>query len=231
MAKCKVGTPIASFSELILDFALCANFMYHKSIVRGILSYKVNVVIKILILSDFLVFSAVNLFSPVFAIFVERKVQGAGLKDVGIATTLYFIFKAVAEMPIGAWLDKIKSETRDLCAALGGTLVMALVYFSYTFVDQKWELFVAQAVLGLAAAFAFPGWYILFTRHVDKEKEGVEWSMYDVSMGIGIGGAATLGAFIADYYGFDALFVVVGCITVVGSLLLLTIRRKLKTIN
>jgi len=204
--------------------------MYHKSIVRGILSYKVNVVIKILILSDFLVFSAVNLFSPVFAIFVEDRIWGAGLKTVGIATTLYFIFKAVAEMPIGAWLDKTKSEVRDLGCALGGTLAMALVYFSYIFIDTTWELFLAQAILGLAAAFAFPSWYILFTRHVDEKKEGVEWSLYDVSMGIGIGAAATLGAFIADYYGFNTLFITVGCITVVGSLLLLTIRRRLKTI-
>jgi MFS family permease len=83
--------------------------------------------------------------------------------------------------------------------------------------------------MGLAAAIAFPGWYSIFTKHVDKGKEGFEWSLYDVVLGLGMAGMAALGGFLADAYGFNVLFVLISGFTLMGALLLLVIKNRIYT--
>ncbi len=201
--------------------------MFHRSALKSILNYKVNIVIKVLIMSDFIIFSAGNLLAPIFAIFVMERIHGAGLEVVGICASLYYIAKALVELPVGRFIDKTKSEKDDLWTALLGTILTAVIYVVYMFIDQVWQLYVAHIILGMAAALAYPGWYSIFTRHVDKDKKGVEWSLYDVMMGIGMSISAALGAFIADYYGFNTLMMIAFVVTTIGALLLISIRNKI----
>jgi len=201
--------------------------MYYRSIVRSIVDYKINFVIKILILSDFLIFVASNLLSPIFAIFILQKISGATIETVGICATIFYASKAIFEIPVGKFIDRTVSEKDDLYSALLGTILAAGVYLSYCFLTSVWQIYAAQFVLGLGAALAYPGWYAMFTRHIDGDKKAVEWSVYDVSMALGIAMAASLGAFIADKYGFYALFIVISAVTVVGALSLLMVKNKI----
>lgn len=201
--------------------------MYYRSIVRSIMNYKINLVIKILILSDFLIFVASNLLSPIFAIFILQKISGATMETVGICASIFYASKAIFEIPVGRFIDKTMSEKDDLYSALLGTVLTAGVYLSYCFLTSVWQIYLAQVVLGLCAAMAYPGWYSIFTRHIDGDKKAVEWSVYDVTMALGIAMAASLGAFIADQYGFYTLFVVISIVTTVGALLLLMIKNKI----
>lgn len=200
--------------------------MYYKSIFRSIRHYNVNLVIKILILSDFLIWSSNQLLAPIFAIFITDKIQGS-IEVVGIASAIYLITKSIFEIPIGVYIDKSKSEKDDLLTAIFGTLLTALVYFLYIFIADVWQLYLLQALMGLSAAVAFPGWYSIFTHHVDRGREGLEWSLYDVSLGIGMAAAAALGGFIAETFGFNVLFFIVGLFTLSGSLFLLIIKDKI----
>jgi MFS family permease len=200
--------------------------MHHRNIVRAIMNYKINIVIKVLILSDLLVFTASNLFAPVFAIYIVDQIQGAGIAEAGIAAAVFMIFKSLFEIPVGIKIDKTKSEKDDLYSALLGTLLTALVYVMYAHIDQVWQLYGLQALLGVGAAIAYPGWYKIFTRHIDKDKEGVEWSLYDVVTGFGMALSAALGGLIAEKFGFANLYYLVALITLAGSLSLFIIRKK-----
>src|SRR3989339_188444 len=202
--------------------------MHLRMVARSIKHFNINPIIKILILSDLVIWSSYNLLAPVFAIFITRQIPGAGLESVGIAASLYFITKAICEVPVGVTLDRIKGERDELYSAMLGTILTAGVYFSYIFVSEVWHLYLLQVLLGVSAALAFPGWYSIFTRHVDKTKQAFEWSLYDICMGVGIAFASALGAFIADKFGFQSLFVVIGIATGVGALLLFTIRNKVR---
>ncbi len=203
--------------------------MYHRSILRAVLNYKINIVIKVLIFSDFMIFAASNLLSPIFAIFIISRIPSAGLETVGLCAAIYFISKAVFELPVGRFIDKTRSEKDDLYTALLGTILTAAVYLAYIFINSTWQLYLSNIILGAGAALAYPGWYSIFTRHVDTDKKGVEWSLYDVMMGLGMSISAALGAFIADYYGFNVLFVLIFVFTVIGALLLLSIKNKIYT--
>ena len=201
--------------------------MYYKSVIRSIQYYKVNIVIKTLILSDFLIWSSYQLLAPIFAISVIDKIQ-ASIEVVGIAAAIYLITRSLTEIPVSIIIDKSKSERDDLFTAMIGTLIAAAVYIAYIFIGEVWQLYLLQIILGLGAGLAFPGWSALFTHHIDKKAAGFEWSLYDVSLGIGMAATAALGGFIANTFGFDTLFFIVGGATACGSLLLLFIRDRVK---
>ncbi len=200
--------------------------MYSKAILTSIKKYHVNPVIKVLIVSDFLIWSSYQLLAPVFAIFISDQVIGGSIEAAGIAIALYLIFKSLFELPVGMYIDKSKSEKDDLYTAVIGTTLTALVFFAYPFVDSIWHVYVLQSIFGIGSALAFPGWYSIFSRHIDKDKAGFEWSLYDVLTGIGMAATAALGGFTAEQFGFNVVFVSIGCFTLFGALLLVAIRKN-----
>ena len=201
--------------------------MYHRGVMRSLMSYRVNLIIKILIASDFIIWSSVNLVSPIFAIFVVDRLPGGSIASMGIASMIYFIAKSIVEIPVGTYIDRSSSERDDLYSALLGTVLSAVVFFLYPSINTVWQLYVLQAVSGAAAAIAFPGWYSIFTRHVDKAKEAFEWSLYDVLLGLGMAFTAALGAFLVERFGFDVVFYIVGVLVFYGAVLLFIIRNKI----
>jgi MFS family permease len=201
--------------------------MYSRGVLRAVKNYQVNFIIKILILSDFLIWSSYQFVTAFFAIFITDKIQGGSIEVVGLAVAIYLFTKSIFEVPMSMYIDRTKSEKDDLISAIFGTILTAVVYFGYTAIDTVLELYILQALQGIAAAIAFPGWYAIFTRHIDKGKEAFEWSLYDVFLGLGMAAAAALGGFIAESFGFNTLFILVGILTLLGAFLLLTIKRKI----
>jgi MFS family permease len=201
--------------------------MLYKNTVRGILNFKISFVIKILILSDFLILSSINLVSPIFAIFITDKINGATIATAGIAVMIFLIVKSVFEVPIAILIDKTKSEKDDFYTAIFGILLMAVCYFFFTRIDSIWQLYVLQGFLGLSVAISFPGWSSIFTRHIDKQKEALEWSLYDVVTGVGMALTAGIGALMVEKYGFDIIFYIISIFAVLGTILLLSIRKRI----
>lgn len=201
--------------------------MYAKHVIRFLNQLQINWVIKILILSDFLIWSAQQFFVPIFAIFLTEHIHGATVEVVGISTAIYLIVRSIFEIPVGMWLDRTKTEVDDLYAAFFGTVLTALVFFSYNFISDVWQLYMAQAFWGIGSAIAFPGWYSIFTRHIDKNKKALEWSLYDVVLGVGMAAAAAVGGFLVTQYGFQTLFILAGVSTLLGALLLLSLKDKI----
>jgi len=201
--------------------------MYSRMILRSMKHYQVNLVIKILIISDFLIWSSYQLLAPFFAIFVTDKISNGSIEVVGIASAIYLIVKSIFEIPVGVYIDRSKSEIDDLFVSILGTVLTAAAYFSYMFIDSVSQLYILQGLLGLGAAIAFPGWYSIFTHHIDKGKEAFEWSLYDVLLGVGMAAAAAVGGFLAEWYGFEILFLIVGLFTMMGAILLFLVKGRI----
>ena len=164
-----------------------------------------------------------------FAIFVADTIVGGSLASAGIAVSLYLLFKSIFEIPVGIYIDRSKSEKDDLYTAFIGTILSALIFFAYPFANSVLHVYILQIFFGIASALAFPGWYTLFTHHVDKGKAGFEWSLYDVLMGLGMAATAALGGFLAESFGFNILFICVGVFTLMGAFLLLVIKNRIYT--
>ncbi len=187
-----------------------------------------NKVIKTLIASDILILSSFALINPIFAIFVTTQLPGAGLENVGFAVTIFLMTKALLQVPLAQVLDKTDGETDDFVAVFIGSLLISSVPFAYIFVDTITKLYLVQLMYGIGAALVYPAWNALFTRHIDSEHVSVEWGVYSTLTGLGAAVSAALGGVLAQNYGFQALFGVVGLTCLVGSGLLLFFFDDLK---
>ena len=103
-----------------------------------------------------------------------------------------------------------------------------LVPFGFLISSQPWHIYCFQALQGVAMAMAVPAWAAIFTRHIDREHEGIEWGVYQTLVDLGSAGAASLGGFLAFRFGFTYLFILVSIASFIGSFFLLGIYKNMR---
>lgn len=189
---------------------------------------KINHVVKTLVLSDFFINSGFSVFAPIFAIFVTKQIDGGSLQVVGFAAAIFQIFKSGLQIPIAKYLDKNHGEYDDFYSMVLGTSFITLVPFLYLFATEAAHIYMIQALYGIGASFAIPPWYAIFTRHVDKMRENVEWSLDSIAIGIGAATSAALGGLLAEKFGFQFVFILGGVLAIVGAINQIKIFRDLK---
>lgn len=189
---------------------------------------RVNHVIKTMVMSDFFVNSGFSLFAPIFAVFVTGQIEDGSLQVVGFAAAIFQIFKSGLQIPIARVLDKDHGEYDDFYSLVFGTALIATVPFWYIFASEPIHVYIIQAVYGIGAAFAIPPWYAIFSRHIDKLQENVEWSLDSVAIGIGGASAAALGGIFADKFGFQFVFLLGGMLAIFGATQQIKIFKDIK---
>src|SRR3989344_4637282 len=184
----------------------------------------INPVIRILVISDLFVLAGIGLFSPILAIFITQRIEGGDAQVAGFASAIYFLMW-VFQIPVGKYLDRNHGDRDDFWFLVSGAFITSLVPFLYLFVSLPWHVYLLQALMGLGRAIDLPPWYALFTRRIDKSREGFDWSIENVSAGLGLAATGALGGTIAKWYGFEAVFIFAGVLSIVGSLILLTLHK------
>lgn len=189
------------------------------------LKFNINLVTRILVLSDFFLFFSVGLLSPIYAVFVLNDVHGSSLQIIGFATAIYWTSRVVSVIPLSHLMDKIKGEKDEYYFMLVGTLLISSTPLGYIFATQPWHIYVIQAMNGIAFSMIIPAWRVIFTKNIDHNNVSYEWSLDDVGTGIATAIAAAVGASIAQRFGFDALFIFIFVIGLVSVLVLLLIYK------
>lgn len=195
------------------------------------LTLAINRIVGILIFSDFMLFFGFGLMAPIFAIFIQNKIEGGSLEVIGLATTIYWLVRALTAVPLSRFMDKTDGEKDEFYFMLVGSLILSVVPFFYIIASQPWHIYLLEAIYGLSHSMAVPAWRIIFTNHLDKGKTGFEWSVEDVAVGVAIAFSAYIGARVADRYGFDALFFIVGLLGLAGTFILLPLYKNMLTLR
>lgn len=184
----------------------------------------VNPVIRFLTLSDIVWISGMGLLGPIFALFIVEFIEGGNAAVAGAAATIYLVTKSIFQMPIASALDRIRGEKDDFWVMFFGSLGMVLMPILYLFTHTPLQLYVVQFLYGTVAACTFPAFMAIFTRHIDKTKEGTEWGIYFTLTDLSSAMAASVGGILASTVGFHYVIgavVILGCL---GVLLLFPIR-------
>jgi DHA1 family multidrug resistance protein-like MFS transporter len=188
----------------------------------------VNPVVRFLIISDTVVIGAAGLLGPIFALFVEDFIVGGNEAVAGVAAAIFLFTKSIMQIPVAHVIDKIKGEKDDFWFMFIFSCLAALVPLAYLFIDTPMQLYIVQFFLGLFVAFTFPTYMAMFTRHIDKKKEGTEWGIYFTLVDLTSAAFAAVGGYMAAAEGFNTLIIVVVVLSLFGSLLLYPIRPYLK---
>jgi len=189
---------------------------------------RINHVIKTLVISDFFINAGFSVFAPIFAVFVTKQVSGGSLEVIGFAAALTQVFKVGLQIPVARYLDRNHGEYDDFYSMILGSFLISAVPFLYLFASSPAHIYIISAVYGIGLAFLVPPWYAIFTRHIDKMKENIEWSMDSVAIGIAGASTAALGGVLAARLGFQAVFLLGGALAIFGSVQQIRIYKDLK---
>lgn len=194
----------------------------------GFTENNVNDVIKLLTYSDLLILSAWGLIGPILSIFVIDEIEGGTVAVAGLSATVFFVVRSIVQLPIAQYIDSKRGEFDDYRMMVLGSLVTALSAFLFAHATLVWHVYAVQALYGVAIAMASPPWNAIFTRHIDKNREGYEWSLYTSLISLGAGLTAGLGGFLAQSMGYKTVFIIIGFVTLIGTAFLSGITGDLK---
>lgn len=199
-----------------------------RAIQKLLLGIRINRVIQFLTYSDILMLSGWGLVSPILAVFFTEQIIGGSVVVAGLATAVFFTAKSIFQIPVARWIDLKRGERDDFWMMVVGSLAISAAAFLFIFARYPWHVYIIQIAHGFGAALSYPSWLAIFTRHVDKKEEALEWSLYYTATDLGAALTAGLGGLLASYFGYKNLFVVVGLTSLVGTAFLAGIANNLK---
>jgi predicted MFS family arabinose efflux permease len=124
------------------------------------------------------------------------------------------------------FLDKNHGEKDDFWFMFVGMCIVSLVPIGYLFATLPYHIYILQVIYAAGMAMVLPSWLAIFTRHIDKGKEALEWSMETTAIGTGAGIAGGLSGVVVSIIGFKALFLLVSGFTMISTIMLLIIRKN-----
>ena len=192
--------------------------------------FNLNQVVSIFIVFEFILITSFGFLVPIFSLFVINDIRGGSIETVGFALAVYWIVKSVLQLPVGRWLDRNKGEIDDFWSLFFGSCAGALATIAFFFFGREiWHLYTYEVILGVADAFTVPPIYAIFSRHLDKDHEGFEWSVLSsVSFGAGSALGGALGGIIAGMYGFRLVLLFAGLGALTASIVLLLVRPYIR---
>lgn len=191
-------------------------------------NFKINRIIKYLILSDLVFYTGWGLISPIFAIFIVEKIVGGNAFVAGLATAIYLILMSLLRVPFGMFLDSRSGEKDDYWFLTIGLFIAALTSFGFIFAKLPWHIYLLQTIRAITMAMTLAAWPAIFTRHIDKGRESTEWGLDATSVGLGSGISGAIGGWAVMKFGFNLVFIVVGFIGLIGAFLLLALKNEIK---
>lgn len=195
---------------------------------REYLLLDMNMVIRMMIVSDVILIGAGGLLAPIFAIFVLDFIEGGGAAVAGIAAAIYLVTKSVLQIPFATIIDKIRGEKDDFWVMFTGTLLGALLPLTYLIIDTPLELYIVQFIYGAVIAASFPSYMAIYTRHIDQTREGTEWGVYFTLTDFSAAVAASIGGVMADTMGFNVVIVILSILGAIGAFILFLIKPYLR---
>ncbi len=163
--------------------------------------------------------------NTMIGIYLARVINADIIEIVGIGTAIYYFTKGVLQVPVGVITDRIKKDRDDILFLFIGNLLMGAPFLFFPLINNAYQYYILQFLMGLGAAMNLVNWRKLFAKNLDEGEEGLEYGVYDsvfsvaVSLfGIVLGYIANLGS----YY-FDFVMVSVGVLMLSSGFWVLSI--------
>lgn len=179
-------------------------------------------VLKFLRHSSNVWYLAEGMFGPLFAVFAGK--LGGDILDVAWAWGLFLLVNGILIVVVGRISDKLIK--RNTLMVIGYAL-NAVFTFAYLFVGTPFALFAIQIGLGFASALATPTWDDFYAEVEEKLDEGANaWGLAEGEKEILMGLGLFAGGFIVSRFSFELLFVIMGVLQTVATILVIICVQK-----
>lgn len=187
----------------------------------------VNPFVKAFIFSEGLFWSSANLVLPLFVLFASTQISNTNIQIATFALSSHFIVRVVTELFSSNYLSKL-GEYRKITIIIAGITLLSISYAGFSFTNTVPSLFLFGGLAGLGWGIITPLKLSLFSTHLDKNKETLEWSWTDAINLTLIACATALGGFITNNFGFAPLFVLASIINTAAIIPFLFYIKKIK---
>jgi predicted MFS family arabinose efflux permease len=172
---------------------------------------KLSKTTKNLLLASFIGTFAEQMLMPFWSAFTQK--VGGDVLDAGIGFAIFCIITGIFIATVGQtkWFEK---NTRKLLVC--GFAVATIGDFLYLLVNNKWELFAVQAIIGISVGILNTTWDSLFAENNGNETSSQKWSLWNGGIQFVLGVSALVGGLIVTYFGFKTLFWCQGIVDIVS---------------
>src|SRR3989344_967023 len=155
-----------------------------------------------------------GLFGPIYAIFVEH--IGGDLVTAGTAYGIYYILAGILIYVVSKFEDRMNNQEFLIVI---GYFINSVGYLGYLYISEPLHLYVVQMIFGIGAAVNVPAFKGVFSHNLDRGKFDSEWGLWDGMSYFFWGISAFIGGYIAKIYGFEILFFIMLCLSVIGLII------------
>jgi MFS family permease len=189
--------------------------------------FQMNPFVKAYIVSELFVWSSWNFVLPIFAIFVVNEIARANVETAAFGYSIYLMGRVIFELISGQYLNKAGDKKKLLFTMLG-IVCLSVAYLGFSISNTVTLLFVFYFISGMGLGIASPAKNAIFSMHLDKHKESIEWGIADASAFGCMALATAFGGFFVQQYGFRPLFVlaaIINLLSVIPYLLVLRVKK------
>ncbi len=154
--------------------------------------------------ATFLVMAGQGVVSPVLPLYAKD--FGVSATMVGLTLTVFALARLIVNVPAGMLADRFGRRI----LLIGGPIITSVGMFGSGFADDIWTLLAWRFVAGAGSAFYMSGAmiYLIDIAPPEKRARYVATNQWALSVGVAVGPG--IGGLVADRYGLDVPFHVVG---------------------
>lgn len=186
------------------------------------LRYIKNPAIRALLAADALLLTAAAMLAPIYALFVDR--VGGDILAAGITAAALAFGSGFVSLLAGRKIDHIRDKRIILAAS---TAVLGAGFIGYIFAATIWHLAIIQVVMGVVQAIHATLYDALYSRNLDKGREGEQWGAWEALNYFAAGAGALAGGFLVAKLGFEVMFFAMAVLTFASALYILSLPKKL----
>ena len=112
--------------------------------------------LKLFLVGNSFLALAMGMFGPIYAIFVEQ--LGGTVFSAGAAWSVFMIITGIGILLSRGLHDKYR---KDKAFMIISYVLRSLSFLGYFFLDELWQLYAVQVLLGLSFVFAFCGFCVV----------------------------------------------------------------------
>lgn len=170
-----------------------------------------NKALQTLYLFNGLFVTAGAMLAPLYALFAES--LNVTLLGVSLLSAVFLGSRFICMLLIQIFGDSVYEKEYML---LAGFLIRSIGWFSLALATEPLILFIIQALLGAGEALGSPYFNAIFAKHLDDGKQIAEYSSWEIISTCGAIFGTLLGGYIVSVFGFQSLFVIMGCMALIS---------------
>ncbi len=188
---------------------------------------KLNRVVIYLTISDVFTWGTFMILSALTGLYLAQKLGQNAIQFVGIGTAIYFLTRAIFQIPLGRITDKYKNDKDEILILFVGILLMGVPFIFYPYISLPIHYYLLQFVFGIGVAFNVTNWRKLFALNVDGGREGRQYALYETIVSACTAVLSIVGGIIANLgtIYFDMVISFAGIVIMLGSIWVVLIFR------